>query len=361
MPTTAKIPAIDPTAGSVSSLPTLPDGAVPQAPHVLSLGRLERCDLKTVWAHEAFDFTPWLAQRDSLQLLGDTLGLDLEPEAIEEPVGPFRADILCRDVSADQRVIIENQLGRTDHGHLGQLMTYAAGLEAVTIIWIAASFTDEHRAALDWLNRISADSVRLFGLEVELWRIGSSPAAPRFSVVAKPNGWSRSVARAARALDDGVLSELRQRQQRFWADLNTVLDRQQGPVGGNRRPQSQAWMTYPIGRSEFHLTATMLRRDREIRAEMHIMGEMAKPLFQALLAQRQAVERDLNHPLEWEELPSQQDCRVAVYLRDVDPEDESDWPRQHEWLATQLNDLHRVFAGRIKRLGVDGHEYGHES
>jgi hypothetical protein len=186
MPTTAKIPAIDPTAGSVSSLPTLPDGAVPQAPHVLSLGRLERCDLKTVWAHEAFDFTPWLAQRDSLQLLGDTLGLDLEPEAIEEPVGPFRADILCRDVSADQRVIIENQLGRTDHGHLGQLMTYAAGLEAVTIIWIAASFTDEHRAALDWLNRISADSVRLFGLEVELWRIGSSLAAPRFSVVAKP-------------------------------------------------------------------------------------------------------------------------------------------------------------------------------
>ena len=85
--------------------------------------------------------------------------MDLELEAQETSVGPFRADILCRDTgSDDSMVLIENQLETTDHKHLGQLMTYAAGLHAVTIVWIAAKFTDEHRASMNWLNDITDDS-----------------------------------------------------------------------------------------------------------------------------------------------------------------------------------------------------------
>jgi len=99
-------------------------------------------------------------------------------------------------------VLIENQLERTDHTHLGQLLTYASGLEAVTIVWIAERFTEEHRSTLDWLNKITDESFRFFGLEVELWRIGNSPAAPKFNLVSKPNEWSHSVAQAARAIDD---------------------------------------------------------------------------------------------------------------------------------------------------------------
>jgi hypothetical protein len=88
-------------------------------------------------------------------------------------------------------VLIENQLGRTDHTHLGQLLTYAAGLEAVTIVWIAQPITDEHRAALTWLNEITDERFRFFGLEIEAWRIGDSPPAPKFNVVVKPNDWTR--------------------------------------------------------------------------------------------------------------------------------------------------------------------------
>lgn len=70
-------------------------------------------------------------------------------------MGPFRADILCKETTSGHFVLVEDQLERTDHTHLGQLMTYAAGLDAVTIVWIAKRFTDEHRAALDWLNGVT--------------------------------------------------------------------------------------------------------------------------------------------------------------------------------------------------------------
>src|SRR4051794_9072868 len=151
-----------------------------------ALGRLLRADLRTAWASEPADFTPWLAQQENLQLLGEVIGIDLELESQEKPVGPFSADILCKDTATGDWVLIENQLERTDHTHLGQLITYAAGLNAVTIVWIASRFTDEHRAAIDWLNERTDQKIRLFGLEIELWRIGESPLAPKFNIVSKP-------------------------------------------------------------------------------------------------------------------------------------------------------------------------------
>ena len=166
------------------------------------LGRLERVDLGTVWKNEAIGFTPWLAREEILQILGDTLGLDLQMEAREKPVGRFRADIICKVIGIDSWMLIENQLGRTDHLHLGQLLTYAAGLQAVTIVWLAAQITDEHRAALDWLNQITHEDFRFFGLEIELWSIGDSLGAPKFNIVSMPNDWSRSLTQVTRALDD---------------------------------------------------------------------------------------------------------------------------------------------------------------
>ena len=186
----------------------------PQGNHVengtmgkTGLGRLERVDLRQEWKTEAQDFTPWLAQEINLAILSETLNMDLETAGQEESVGPFRADILCRDTLDDSWVLIENQLERTDHTHLGQLLTYAAGLQTVTIVWVAANFTDEHRAALDWLNEITDERFRFFGLEVELWKIGNSPAAPKFNIVAKPNEWTRSLGKSTRRLRFTDLTE----------------------------------------------------------------------------------------------------------------------------------------------------------
>lgn len=317
------------------------------------LGRLERVDLRDIWISEAVSFTPWLARQENIVLLSDALGIDLELEAQEKSVGPFRADILCKDIGTGGWVLIENQLERTDHTHLGQLLTYASGLEAVTIVWIAARFTEEHRSTLDWLNKITDESFRFFGLEVELWRIGDSPAAPKFNIVSKPNDWSHSVAQAARAIDEAALSEAKNVQRAYWAALNLVLSAAGGPVLGNRKPQPLAWMNFPIGRSDFSLNAEMTLRKNRVRAEIYIRGDRAKTYFGLLEDQKDAIERDLGYSLEWEELPSRRDCRIASYLNDVDPADEADWPRQHDWLATRLNGIHRAFANRIRMLDAN--------
>ncbi len=170
------------------------------------LGRLEKVDLRTAWKDEGLHFTPWLAKEENLQFLAETLGMHLELVKQEKEVGPFRADILCKNLEDDSWVLIENQLERTDHTHLGQILTYAAGLEAVTAIWIAERFTEEHRAALDWLNEHTDEKISFLGLEVELWRIGDSPVAPKFNIVAKPNDWTREVPPAAPALIASVTS-----------------------------------------------------------------------------------------------------------------------------------------------------------
>jgi RecB family endonuclease NucS len=122
-----------------------------------TLGRLERVEVRDVWSSEASEFTPWLALPENLAILGNTIDYDLEVEAQEKEVGPFRADILCKDLRTGNWVLIENQLERTDHTHLGQLLVYASGLKAVTILWVARTFTEEHRATLDWLNAIAAE------------------------------------------------------------------------------------------------------------------------------------------------------------------------------------------------------------
>src|SRR6516162_2461120 len=258
-----------------------------------SLGRLKRVELRDIWLSEASDFTPWLARKENLDILGETLGIDLEVEAQEKAVGPFRADILCKDIATDNWVLIENQLERTDHTHLGQLLTYASGLDAVTIVWIAARFTEEHRSTLDWLNRITNESFRFFGLEVELWRIGDSPPAPKFNIVSKPNDWSQSVAQAARAIDDAELSETRIMQRAYWTAFDKVLSALGGPIRGGKKPQPQSWMNYSIGKSQLTLNAVMVRSKKQVRAELYISGDKAKPFFHLLAAQKDEIERDL--------------------------------------------------------------------
>jgi len=314
------------------------------------LGKLVRIDLRDIWTSESSHFTPWLAREDNLLTLSETLGLELVLEAQEKSVGPFRADILCKDISTGAWVLIENQLERTDHSHLGQLLTYASGLEAVTIVWIAARFTDEHRSTLDWLNRITDETFRFFGVEVELWRIGDSSAAPRFNIVSKPNDWNKRVTQAVRAIDEAELTATKALQLAYWSALGNVLMNKGGPLARERKPQPQSWMSYAVGRSGFGVNASMVRPKRLVRAELYISNPDAKAFFHLLLAQQSEIERALGYSLEWEELPDGRDTRISAVLRDTDVEDQSDWPRQHDWLASHLNEIYQVFVTRIRML-----------
>ena len=316
------------------------------------LGRLQKVDdLRAAWISESAGFTPWLAEPENLQLLGEAVGIDLEFEAQEKNVGPFRADILCKNTLDGAWVLIENQLERTDHTHLGQLLTYASGLETVTIIWIAKRFAEEHRATLDWLNEITNERFSFFGLEIELWKIGDSLTAPKFNVVSKPNDWTHAVQASAKKAE--AVSEIKQIQLEFWTTFKKYMEETSKIRCQKASPQS--WMNHSIGRNGFWLisiastwSSEAQMYDPELRVEFFVED---KRYFALLEAQRAAIETEIGHPLTWHNLPGTKSCKI--YLRkNSDFLDRSQWPRQHEWLRENLEKFYRIFAPRVKQLSL---------
>lgn len=310
-----------------------------------TLGRLEQVDLRKVWGSEPGDFTPWLAQEENIALLADTLGMDLELEAQEKDVGPYRADIVCKHITDGSLVLIENQLEKTDHTHLGQLMTYAAGLDAVTIVWIAERFTDEHRAALDWLNEITGEKVSFFGLEIELWRIGTSPIAPKFNVVSKPNDWIKGGSGGGGV----VITETKQLQQDYWRALREVLLERKTDLKP-RKARPQHWLTVSIGRADFNLAVLVNTPDERIGIELYLSGADAKKHFKRLEAEKLGIEKEIGQALDWRELPGKEASRILLMRPNSSIKDSTLWPEQHNWLAEKLERFNAAFRSRIQKL-----------
>ena len=315
------------------------------------MGRLERVDLNEAWETEDEDFTPWLAQEENIALLGDAIGIDLEVEAQEKQVGPFRADILCLDTATTDKhwVLIENQLYRTDHTHLGQLMTYAAGLDAVTIVWIARQFTDEHRAALDWLNEITDAEIRFFGIEVELWRIGDSPPAPKFNIVSKPNDWTKSASKERHTLASNY-SPTQLLQLEYWGALQELMQQRQGNVRP-RKEQPQSFQVFATGRHRCMLMATVHFKKNRIGVELLLEGDDSKKHFALLLKDKDEIELELDRTIEWSDKSGQKQCSIGKSVRDnCDLMNRDNWPDYLNWMCEELENLYRVFAPRIKNL-----------
>ena len=176
-------------------------------------GTLETVDLREAWPHEAHNFTPWLA--DNLDRLSDAIGIPLESEGTEVQVEQFTADIFARNPQDDSFVLIENQLEGSDHSHLGQILTYLAGLEARTVIWVARNFQDAHLSAIRWLNENTTDQFAFFATQVKVVRIGDSPLVPLFDVLERPSEWDRQI-RAASQQQRGGLSERGLLMSEFW-------------------------------------------------------------------------------------------------------------------------------------------------
>ncbi len=312
------------------------------------LGRLETVDLREVWPSEAGHFTPWLAQPENMASLADAIGLELEIEATEKDVGPFRADILCRETATENLVLIENQLERTDHVHLGQLLTYAAGLKAVTIVWVAERFTDEHRAALDWLNDITDDKFNFFALEIELWKIGHSALAPKFNVVCSPNDWSKTLA----AIASGELSETKRLQLEYWTDFHKLLRTQKSRVRGNS-PAPQACNGFPIGTSGRWLETFCNTRENRIGVHLVLAGQDARAEFDLLQGQASEIEQRIGEQLEWIATEKQRRCRVAIRRHETDPTNRDQWLEQHHWLLSRLERFDEVFRPLIRQMGIE--------
>ena len=228
-------------------------------------------DLRTIWKHEAQDFTNWLAEEESLELLGETIGITLDLIEKESSIGSFNADIIASETSTNHKVVIENQLTDSDHDHLGKIITYASGKDASTVVWIVARARDEHAQAISWLNSHTDESIGFFLLEIELWQIDNSLPAPRFNVVERPNDWGKAMKQA-----EG-LTETQRIQLSYWqaykeqAASNPEFARMFNP----QKPSPQHWTDLAIGSSAYHITLRINTQKKRIGVDLYISDDKA--------------------------------------------------------------------------------------
>lgn len=309
------------------------------------LARLEKVDLRDQWKDEAKDFTPWLAEPENIEILSEAIGMELEVIGKEEKVGSFSADILCKDINTNRNVVIENQLEQTDHTHLGQVITYCAGLEASTFIWISSQVREEHRAAVDWLNAITSDDYQFFAIEVQLFRIGDSPVAPNFKIVAKPNGWTKNVRKQV----SDELSDTEKLKLEYWEEYRKYVLEQ--PKEFNpQRPLPQHRTNVAIGTSGIWLSACVGRGKTNIAVDLNIQTSNAKEVFDKLYeAGNEKSKEKIGGNIQWLRMDDKKSSYVSLETKG-DYHDRNDWQRQFEWLYETTVKFLKFFKPLIKNV-----------
>lgn len=226
----------------------------------MNLGKLEQItDLRSVWKHEAKDFTPWLAKEENLEILSEAVGIDIVLEEQESNVGDFSVDLYATEEGTGRRIIIENQLEETNHDHLGKIITYASGKDAEVIVWIVKKARDEHKQAIEWLNQHTDDKFEFFLIEIELWKINDSDPAPKFNIVERPNNWAKAMKKTA------GLSETENLKLAFWEQFNNEAPKHSAFIKEFklRKPQAQHWYDLGMGSSAYHLCMTLVKKNPE--------------------------------------------------------------------------------------------------
>jgi Domain of unknown function (DUF4268) len=308
-----------------------------------NLARLDPLDPRSVWPHEAHDFTPWLlANADTL---GEVLGLDIELTANEHPVGGFALDLIGHDLTNDCVLIVENQLTTTDHSHLGQILTYAAGTEGETVVWMATDFREEHRQALDWLNGLAEGRARFFGIEIGAVRIGESLPAPLFKLRAQPNDWAAQISVAAKgATQAGGKGAL---YLKFWERFLERIHREHPTWTSATKPGTANWFAMPCPFKGGPYFSVGLPSGGRLRTELYLDYEQGSDaveyLYSFLYDRRDEIEAIYGAPLDWEPLPKSRASRIAAYAEgDVSNTDE--YGDYIDWFFDSLGRLREAMA-----------------
>lgn len=311
------------------------------------LGSLNKVNLREFWKDEAREFTPWLSQEENLSILADSLGLELELLNTEVNVGNFSADILAKDTSNDRNVIIENQLEKTNHDHLGKIITYASGLDAEVIVWICSKVTEEHRKAVDWLNDITNEKIAFFALEIELWTIDDSAPAPKFNIVCSPNEWAKIIKKTT---NERNLTDTKLLQGEFWNSFKEYM-KESDTFLNLSTPRPQHWYNIAVGKSKFSIALTVNTQLKRLGCEIYIRGEDAKRAFSHLKNQSTNIESELGYNLDWQELPDRQDARIKYYT-EGDIFNHESWNTCFTWFKENSEKFHKVFSNRIKNIDL---------
>ena len=313
------------------------------------LAKIERVELREAWPNEAQNFTPWLA--DNIAELGEALGMDLVLKQREAPVGGYSLDILATELNSNRPVIIENQLEATDHTHLGQLLTYAAGFDAGVIVWVTREFRDEHRQALDWLNQRTGKDTQFFGVVVELWRIADSPPAPHFRLSATPNGW-RKQSLVTTSPSPRTRSERSEKYREFFQPLIDEL-REKHKFTSARVAQPQSWYSFSGGYGQRLPYGASFTGQKQARVELYIDNGSADwnvSLFERLEEHKTEIEGNLGHKLDWQRLEDKKACRIALDRPGAIDDPDETLAEIRGWMVDNLLSFKRVFSPKLAEL-----------
>lgn len=309
----------------------------------MKLGKLEKIkDLRSVWKHEATDFTTWLSDEENLNTLGEEIGIDLELLSTEAKTGSFSTDILAVEANTTNKIIIENQLEATDHDHLGKIITYASGHDAKTIIWIVKEAREEHRQAIDWLNEHTDEEINIFLCKIELWKIGDSEIAPKFQIVSSPNNWSKTVKRSL----DNEMSATAMLQYDYWTKVKEEIDNNY-PMFNSRKPIGQHWYDIAIGSSLANISLHIIARRNEIKVVLWISD--SKELFDYLYNIKDEIESQLGYELDWISSENNKSSSIVI-VKNTDVHDESKWDENIKWHLTKASEFYDVFSDRVKNF-----------
>ena len=305
----------------------------------VELGNIQIRSAKDIWKNEEKDFTPWLAE--NIDHLSRLIGIPITVEQTEKRVGAYELDIFGRVEGGDAVVIVENQLDATDHKHLGQLITYAAGLEAAIIIWVAPDIGDDHRLAVHWLNRNMNEGISFFLVRPEIIQVDNSKPAVRFQLEAAPSEFER---RLRETVEDESAPRFEFRRK-FWEDLFAYLSANGHPWAQGRRATKEAWISSSVGKAGIRVNVSMALGSR-IRVEIYCSDDSDKQLFDTLFVNKPEIEKRLGaETVSWERLDGSKASRIAVY-REYDKEQAAtDTQHRRElfsWVGNQLSAMRDV-------------------
>ena len=240
-------------------------------------------------------------------------------------MGDFNVDIYAYETGTDRKIIIENQLEDTDHDHLGKLITYASGKDADVVIWVVKHAREEHKAAVEWLNNNTDDKIGFFLYEIKLFQIGDSQIAPSFTVVERPNDWTKEIKKTMAA------NPKQQQRLEYWQAFNDYAfkDASFSKQFNKRKPTTDHWMDFSIGSSDCHMGVTQIQKRNAIGVELYINDD--KELFKSLYTHKDEVETVMGMALDWRELPERKASRIVVE-KIVQLDNRDDWSEQFDYI-----------------------------
>lgn len=306
--------------------------------------KLTRKALREVWKDEAKDFTPWL--QGNLDVLSEVLDLNLSSAEREQTAGDFNVDLVAED-DGGNLVVIENQLSKSDHDHLGKLITYLTAVDAKTAIWIVADPRPEHVRAITWLNESA--SAAFYLLKVEAVSIGKSSAAPLLTLIVGPSAESRVAGEKKKEMADRY--DIR---ERFWTAL---LDKAKTKtkLHANITPGQFSWVGASSGKRGLNLNYAVRKHDTQV--ELYIdRGKDAeqenKAIYDRLYADKDAIEKAFGGKLVWQKLETKRACRICKVIDIGGYRDEEKWPEIHEVATDAMAKLEQALKPFIEKLPI---------